>query len=354
MTVRQIVGTILLAEHDATYLWSLVAPHVPPHRWAEVLDVLDQLIADEAFAPTKVRGVSAQGQLRSAMTTKEKRAAACRLLQEAVKHIDQEALPKAVAFASCAPPSEKTMLLLSLLPGLDSDTQLSALHQILEQRSRLWFPKEELQLLQQQLPAGLPADLQARVVEIVRSVRGEERSAIIARLAPKFGTAAVNRLLELARRIDDDYERVECVTTLALFGGPATAARYVRSLLSRRDPSRAIPLLDVVAPADLREILELHSRVQSPDPDADPDASGAFLAAVASRVDAELLPTILEHQVVVEEFLKEMHWHRKHGNLNEREQRVTDRLVELAGIYLASPTAARLAELQTAAETTEK
>ena len=49
-----------------------------------------------------------------------------------------------------------------------------------------------------------------------------------------------------------------------------------------------------------------------------------------------------------------INWHRKHGNLNEREQRVTDRLVELAGIYLASPTAARLAELQTAAETTEK
>src|ERR1700730_6399491 len=66
-----------------------------------------------------------------------------------------------------------------------------------------------------------------------------------------------------------------------------------------------------------------------------------------------------DHRVVVEEFLKEMHWHRKHGNLNEREQRVTDRLVELAGIYLASAnaasaTAARLAELQTAAETTEK
>ena len=53
-------------------------------------------------------------------------------------------------------------------------------------------------------------------------------------------------------------------------------------------------------------------------------------------------------------FLKKCIWHRKHGNLNEREQRVTDRLVELAGIYLASPTAARLAELQTAAETTEK
>ena len=26
-----------------------------------------------------------------------------------------------------------------------------------------------------------------------------------------------------------------------------------------------------------------------------------------------------DHQVVVEEFLKEMHWHRKHGNLDERE-----------------------------------
>ena len=61
-----------------------------------------------------------------------------------------------------------------------------------------------------------------------------------------------------------------------------------------------------------------------------------------------------DHQVVVEEFLKEMHRHRKHGNLNECEQRVTDRLVEVAGIYLASPTAARLTELQTAAETTEK
>ena len=61
-----------------------------------------------------------------------------------------------------------------------------------------------------------------------------------------------------------------------------------------------------------------------------------------------------DHQVVVEEFLKEMHWHRKHGNLNEYKQRITDRLVELAGIYLASPTAARLAELQTAAEATEK
>ena len=61
-----------------------------------------------------------------------------------------------------------------------------------------------------------------------------------------------------------------------------------------------------------------------------------------------------DHQIVVEEFLKEMHWHRKHGNLNEREQRVTDRLVGLAGIYLASATVARLAELQTAAETTEK
>ena len=61
-----------------------------------------------------------------------------------------------------------------------------------------------------------------------------------------------------------------------------------------------------------------------------------------------------DHQVVVEEFLKEMHWHRKHGNLNECEQRIIDRLVELAGIYLASPTAARLAELQTAAETTER
>ena len=61
-----------------------------------------------------------------------------------------------------------------------------------------------------------------------------------------------------------------------------------------------------------------------------------------------------DHQVVVEEFLKEMHWHRKHGNLSEREQRVTDRLIEVAGIYLASPTATRLAELQIAAETTEK
>ena len=61
-----------------------------------------------------------------------------------------------------------------------------------------------------------------------------------------------------------------------------------------------------------------------------------------------------DHQVVVEEFLKEMHWHRKHGNLNEYKQRITDRLVELAGIYLASPTAARLAELQTAAETTDR
>jgi hypothetical protein len=58
----------------------------------------------------------------------------------------------------------------------------------------------------------------------------------------------------------------------------------------RRDLSRAIPLLDVVAPADLREILERHSRVQTPDP----DESGAFLAAVALRGDAELLPTILE------------------------------------------------------------
>jgi hypothetical protein len=61
-----------------------------------------------------------------------------------------------------------------------------------------------------------------------------------------------------------------------------------------------------------------------------------------------------DHQVVVEEFLKEMHWHRKHGNLHEREQCVTDRLVEMAEVYLGSPTAARLAELQTAAETTEK
>jgi len=61
-----------------------------------------------------------------------------------------------------------------------------------------------------------------------------------------------------------------------------------------------------------------------------------------------------DHQVVVEEFLKEMHRHRKHGNLTEGEQSVTDRLFEVAGIYLASPTAARFAALQTAAETAEK
>ena len=61
-----------------------------------------------------------------------------------------------------------------------------------------------------------------------------------------------------------------------------------------------------------------------------------------------------DHKVVVEEFLKEMHRHRKPGNLSEVEQSVTDRLVEVARIYLASPAAARLAALQTAAETAEK
>ena len=78
------------------------------------------------------------------------------------------------------------------------------------------------------------------------------------------------------------------------------------------------------------------------------------LRDVCYALNVSLAAYPYDHQVVVEEFLKEMHWHRKHGNLNEREQRVTDRLVGLAGIYLASATAARLAELQTAAETTEK
>src|SRR6266404_6327093 len=78
------------------------------------------------------------------------------------------------------------------------------------------------------------------------------------------------------------------------------------------------------------------------------------LRDVCYALNVSLAAYPYDHQVVVEEFLKEMHWHRKHGNLNEREQCITDRLVEVAGIYLASPTAVRLAELQTAAETTEK
>jgi hypothetical protein len=73
-----------------------------------------------------------------------------------------------------------------------------------------------------------------------------------------------------------------------------------------------------------------------------------LLRDVCYALNVSLAAYPYDHQVVVEEFLKEMHWHRKHGNLNEREQRVTDRPVELAGIYLASATAARLAELQTA------
>ena len=68
-----------------------------------------------------------------------------------------------------------------------------------------------------------------------------------------------------------------------------------------------------------------------------------LLRDVCYALNVSLAVYPYDHQVVVEEFLKEMHWHRKHGNLNEREQRVTDRLVELAGIYLASATAARLA-----------
>jgi hypothetical protein len=79
-----------------------------------------------------------------------------------------------------------------------------------------------------------------------------------------------------------------------------------------------------------------------------------LLRDVCYALNVSLAVYFYDHQVVVGEFLKEMHWHRKHGNLNECEQRVTDRLVELAGIYQASPTAARLAALQTAAETTEK
>ena len=78
-----------------------------------------------------------------------------------------------------------------------------------------------------------------------------------------------------------------------------------------------------------------------------------LLRDIVYALNVSLAAYPYDHQVVVEEFLKEMHWHRKHRNLNEREQCVTDRLVEAAGIYLASPTAARLAELQTAAEATE-
>jgi hypothetical protein len=79
-----------------------------------------------------------------------------------------------------------------------------------------------------------------------------------------------------------------------------------------------------------------------------------LLRDIVYALNVSLAAYPYDHQVVVEEFLKEMHRHRKHANLNEREQCLTDRLVEVAGIYLAYPTAARLAELQTAAETTEK
>jgi hypothetical protein len=79
-----------------------------------------------------------------------------------------------------------------------------------------------------------------------------------------------------------------------------------------------------------------------------------LLRDVCYALNVSLAAYPYDHQVVVQEFLKEMHWHRKRGDLNDVEQRVTDQLVQLAGIYLASPTAARLAELQTAAETTEK
>src|SRR5260370_42612596 len=78
------------------------------------------------------------------------------------------------------------------------------------------------------------------------------------------------------------------------------------------------------------------------------------LRDVCYALNVSLAAYPYDHQVVVEEFLKEMHWHRKHGNLNEREQRVTDRLVELAGIYLASAPAARFEELQTVAQKTVK